>query len=108
MRSAGMAGAGPRAARVMPAARRVVSDLRSMQLGRNAPPSDVHIRITPQDAWWRLDYRRHGVEFTTANEIHVPAGSAVSIEWPELPPPWIEGAACLQQDGHRCTLVIRS
>jgi len=85
----------------------VADDVRSMQLGREARPSNLRIRIEHRDGWWRLDYQRNGVSFTTANEMHVPAGTAVDIEWLDLPPPRIAEAVCLAQDDHRCTLVAR-
>jgi cytochrome c oxidase subunit II len=85
-----------------------LADLRSIRLGRGAPRSALKIRIAREGAWWRLDYERNGVAFTTANEMHVPDGTAVTVEWPDLPPPWIESGVCFEEETHRCTMVTRA
>lgn len=88
------------------AAASIAADVRAMRLARGAEPSGLAIRIVRQEAWWQLEYVRDGVAFTTANELHVPAGAAVSLSWSGLPPPSIGGAVCLPGDGDdRCTLV---
>ena len=76
-----------------------------MQVGRSARASDLQIRIIRQGTWWRLDYSRGGVAFTTANEIHVPAGVSVTMTWTGAPPPWIGSATCLPLPHDQCAFV---
>ena len=40
------------------------------------------VRVTGYRFWWALDYldARGAVDFTTANELHIPAGTAVRLE----------------------------
>jgi len=81
----------------------------AISIGRlKARRSDLRIRVIDQKTWWQLQYERDGVAFTTANELHVPDGTAVSIEWPYLPPPMIERGLCLPESGERCTLIAGS
>lgn len=51
-----------------------------------ATRSRVTIDIRDRGSWWELRYARDGVAFTTANEMHVPAGTAVRIEGVRPPP----------------------
>lgn len=83
----------------------IVSDVRSIQLGRGAQRADVAIRIVGQEDWWQIAYDGGGSSFLTANELHVPIGTAVSLSWSGLPPPWIDGAVCLPAADDRCILV---
>jgi cytochrome c oxidase subunit 2 len=83
----------------------IISDAMSIRVRLNARPSDLRIRVISQKTWWQLQYERNGVAFTTANELHVPDGAAVSIEWPDLTPPVIDGGVCLPESGERCTLI---
>src|SRR5947209_19740673 len=57
------------------------SDLHSIWLISSAPRSGVAITIDDNGEWWRLSYRRGARSFVTANEIHVPAGASVAMEW---------------------------
>src|SRR5438132_2245587 len=57
------------------------ADLRSIYLWVAAPRSDVEIHIEEIGHWWQLAYQRGGATFVTANEIHVPAGAVVTIDW---------------------------
>ena len=59
----------------------VAGDFRSIWLRWRAPQSNVAIGITDMGEWWRLTYRRGARTFTTANEIHVPAGALVVLTW---------------------------
>ena len=86
----------------------VVSDARSIDLACKARPSNLVIQVSREESWWRLQYARNATAFTTANELHVPAGTAIALEWRDLPPPWIDGALCLPQAKNRCTFVARS
>jgi len=63
------------------AAASVAADLRSIWLIARAPRSGVAITINDNGEWWQLAYRRGGQSFVTANEIHVPAGAVVAMEW---------------------------
>jgi cytochrome c oxidase subunit 2 len=84
----------------------IALDLRAIALGRRARTSELSIRIVRQQDWWQLRYARGGVAFTTANELHVPAGTAVSLSWSDLPVPSIEGGVCLPRDDEsRCSFV---
>ncbi len=60
-----------------------------LQLMASFPIHDPHmadmapqIRITGHQWWWQVEYLQGGVyqHFTTANEIHIPAGKPVTIE----------------------------
>jgi cytochrome c oxidase subunit 2 len=86
----------------------ILTDAISLRVRLNAPRSNLLIRVIDQKTWWQLQYDRDGMAFTTANELHVPDGTAVSIEWPDLPPPLIEGGTCLPETGERCTLIAGS
>lgn len=81
-----------------------VADVQLIRIAQSARPSDLDIRIIRQHDWWQLDYSRPGVSFTTANELHVPAGARVALAWSGVPPPWMENALCLPQAG-RCEFV---
>ena len=67
----------PSAMVLVAAAVSIVLDARSIHLALAAPRSTLIIHVARQDDWWQLDYERDGVAFTTANELHVPAGTAV-------------------------------
>ena len=62
-------------------------DLRAMQVARGARSSDLDVRVIRRGDWWQLVYARDGVSFTTANELHVPAGEQVALtsSGPRLP-----------------------
>src|SRR6185503_11444162 len=57
----------------------IAVDVRSMLLARSAQRSDVVIRIVRRADWWQLEYERNGRSVMTANELHVPIGTAVSL-----------------------------
>ncbi len=86
----------------------IAVDVHSMRLAMRAQRSDLAIRIVRQEEWWQLEYAQDGISVTTANELHVPAGTAVSLSWSGLPPPWIGGAVCLPGGDDRCTLIAGS
>src|SRR5207247_6608732 len=83
----------------------IAVDVRAMQRTRGTQRSDLAVRIVLHDDWWQLRYERNGIAFITANELHVPAGTAVSLSWSGLPPPWIDGALCLPDSDERCILI---
>jgi len=83
----------------------IALDVRAMQRAARARRSDVRIRIVRQGDWWQLEYARGGTAFVTANELHVPIGTAVALSWSGLPAPAIGGAVCLPNGDDRCTLV---
>src|ERR1043166_2976383 len=88
------------------AAMSIFSDLRTLRHARNARPAALSIHLVWQKDWWRIDYAGRGAAFTTANELHVPAGSEVDLSWSGAPAPSIEGALCLPRDDEsRCALV---
>ena len=84
-----------------------VADVQLIRLAHSAEPSDLDVRIIREGDWWRLDYVRKGVSFTTANELHVPAGVRFTMAWSGIPPPWIENALCVPQS-NRCVFVAGS
>ena len=59
----------------------VASDLRSLILRLRARDAGVAIVITDMGGWWQLAYSRGGTGFITANELHVPAGMVVTLDW---------------------------
>jgi cytochrome c oxidase subunit II len=83
----------------------IALDVRAMQRAARAQRSDVRIRIVRQGDWWQLEYARGGTAFVTANEMHVPTGTAVALSWSGLPAPSIGGALCLPAGDDGCTLV---
>jgi cytochrome c oxidase subunit 2 len=83
----------------------IALDVRAMQRAARAQRSDVRIRIVRQGGWWQLEYARGGTAFLTANELHVPTGTAVALSWSGLPAPSIGGAMCLPASEDGCTLV---
>jgi len=56
-------------------------DLRSIWLMSSAPRSGVTITLRDMGDWWQVLYQRDKRTFMTANEIHVPAGALVTMEW---------------------------
>jgi cytochrome c oxidase subunit 2 len=58
-----------------------VSDYRTMALRRRAPDSGVSIAVHDMGRWLQLGYVRGKTSFITANELHVPAGAIVAIDW---------------------------
>ena len=89
------------------AAASVALDVRAIGLAMTSPRSMLTIRVTRRDDWWRLDYSRGGVTVTTANELHVPAGEAVMVEWAGRPAPSIESGVCLPLGPDHYALVAR-
>lgn len=79
-------------------------DVRDIHAARDATASSLTIDVVRRGDWWQLDYARDGVAFTTANELHVPAGTAVTLRWHDAPAPWIAHAVCLPR-GAQCSLV---
>ena len=53
-------------------------DLRSIWLMSRAPRSQLTVTLQDMGDWWQISYGR---EITTANEVHVPAGKLVTMEW---------------------------
>jgi cytochrome c oxidase subunit 2 len=45
-------------------------------------PSPIHVKVTANQWWWRVDYRGEGPaqHVTTANELHLPLGRPAVIE----------------------------
>lgn len=56
-------------------------DLQAIWTAARAPRSGIVVTINDMGEWWQLSYRRGSQSFVTANEIHVPAGSAVTMHW---------------------------
>jgi cytochrome c oxidase subunit II len=54
-------------------------DARSLARAHAAERSDVAIQITRRNDWWLIEYTRGAATLTAANELHLPAGSAVTI-----------------------------
>src|ERR1051325_4384516 len=82
----------------------IALDVRAMQHAARARRSDVNIRIAREGDWWQLEYARGGTAFVTANELHVPIGTAVALSWSGLPAPSIGGAGCLPAGEHTAEL----
>jgi cytochrome c oxidase subunit 2 len=59
----------------------MVMDLRSLALLWRAPDSGISIVIIDTGEWLQLGYSRGETSFITANELHVPAGAIVRIDW---------------------------
>jgi cytochrome c oxidase subunit 2 len=59
----------------------LAGDVRSIAGVVRAPDADVQIRIIHRPTWWQLEYARHGVAFTTSNELHIPAHQRVRLSW---------------------------
>ena len=59
----------------------IVSDLRLVLLRFSAPESEIAVVVNDTGRWLQLGYARGKTSFTTANELHVPAGSIVDVEW---------------------------
>lgn len=60
----------------------VATDARAIVSRMRARDSGVVIEIDDaRQSWWRVRYGRGGARFITANEIHVPAGEIVTIDW---------------------------
>ena len=83
----------------------IALDIRAMNLARSAQPSDLSIHIEREGGWWRIQYRTVRISVTTANELHVPTGTAVALSWSGVPPPWFDGAVCPPRYEEQCTLV---
>jgi cytochrome c oxidase subunit 2 len=83
-----------------------IADLHALHLGRTARSSNVAIRMMRHGDWWQLDYSRRGVSFTTANELHVPAGAAVRLAWSGAPVVWVSDAVCLRRSRDDCVLIF--
>jgi cytochrome c oxidase subunit II len=83
----------------------IASDLRSIGLARSASISDLDVRIVRRGDWWQLDYSRGGVVFRTANELHVPAGERLSLEWSGVQPPWTDNGICFPGNDGEYVLI---
>jgi cytochrome c oxidase subunit II len=59
----------------------MVMDLRSLARMWRAPDSGISIVIIDTGEWLQLGYSRGETSFVTANELHVPAGAIVRIDW---------------------------
>jgi cytochrome c oxidase subunit 2 len=59
----------------------IISDLRSIVLRLSAPESDLSVIVNDTGKWLQLGYARGKTSFITANELHVPAGTIVDVEW---------------------------
>lgn len=82
-----------------------VADVRTIRAESGATDSRLAIGIVRRGDWFELDYVRSGASFVTANEMHVPEGSVVSLQWTGCPQPSIEGAACVSPEANRCGLI---
>jgi len=56
-------------------------DLRSIWMMSSAPRSRVTISLRDMGSWWQVSYLQDNRRFLTANEIHVPTGALVTMEW---------------------------
>lgn len=72
---------------------------------RAAARSPVAVRVMRRDDWWQVDYSRGALAFTTANELHLPAHSAVRVERDGVPGVWLTGACAVGDDGHSLLLT---
>lgn len=63
----------------------IASDFRSILLRFRAPDSGVAVAVRDMGGWWQLAYARGGSAFVTANELHVPAGRRVTVDWRDRP-----------------------
>jgi cytochrome c oxidase subunit 2 len=61
------------------------ADLQSIWAAARAPSSGVTIAINDEREWWQLAYSRNSQSFITANEVHVPAGTVVTMQWSGSP-----------------------
>jgi cytochrome c oxidase subunit 2 len=86
----------------------IASDVRFIAMARSAAPSDLDVKIIRRGSWWQLDYAQRGVALRTANELHVPAGVRLTLEWSGDPPPIVENALCLSQTETACIFVAGS
>jgi cytochrome c oxidase subunit 2 len=59
----------------------IVMDLRSLFLVLRAPDSGISIVIVDTGEWLQVGYSRGQTSFIAANELHVPAGAIVRIDW---------------------------
>lgn len=59
----------------------VTADVRVLMHRLRARDSGVTIAIDDVHGWWRIEYTRGSSRFITANEVHVPAGELVTIDW---------------------------
>ena len=82
-------------------------DVRAIGLASAAPRSKLAIHVIPHGDWWQLDYERDGVAFTTANELHVPAQTAVMLTYAPRPAPSIADGVCVPLAVDRYALVAR-
>ncbi|HEY2024718.1 cytochrome c oxidase subunit II [Paraburkholderia sp.] len=60
----------------------IVADVLTDRALSRMPVDDaLHIEVTGEQWWWKVDYPRDGQHpaFTTANELHVPAGRPVIV-----------------------------
>jgi cytochrome c oxidase subunit 2 len=87
------------------AAASIGSDVHAIRAARIARRSDVEIRIVRRGSWWQLLYSRNGVSFATANEMHIPRGSAVRLQWSAVRQPFVDHALCVSDGGNACVLV---
>lgn len=61
----------------------IVADvLTDRALSRLPVDNALHLRVTGEQWWWKVDYPPEGQQpgFSTANEFHVPAGRAIIID----------------------------
>ena len=64
----------------------IIADVREMHQWHAATRSNVSIRAIDRGTWWELHYDDGATRFTTANELHVPAGAIVRFNDRELLP----------------------
>jgi len=62
----------------------MTADARRMWLWHRAPRSNVTIQAIDRGGWWELRYDDGVTRFTTANELHVPAGAIVRVNDREM------------------------
>jgi len=59
----------------------IVTDLRSLALILRARDSGLSVVIVDTGDWLQVGYSRGETSFIAANELHVPAGAIVRIDW---------------------------
>jgi len=85
----------------------IVADVQRMRIAGRADASPVVIDVIRRDDWWQIDYSTPLQSFTTANELHLPAGAAVRLRWHGVASQWIDvdDAVCIARGDRECVLI---